>query len=60
MSEKYNLPWYRILKADGSIALARGAGFEVQAGLLQKEGVEVSKDGRVDLEKYLWRPKLPN
>ena len=55
LSEKHKLPWYRILKVDGSIALESGAGAELQAELLQKEGVEVSANGRVDLEKYLWR-----
>jgi len=54
-SEKHNLPWYRILKVDGSIALEKGAGAELQAELLQKEGVAVSKEGCVDLEKYGWR-----
>ena len=52
MSEKYNLPWYRILKVNGFIALESGAGAELQAALLRKEGVEVSDHGRVDLIKY--------
>ena len=52
MSEKYNLPWYRILRADGSIALESGAGAELQAELLMNEGVTVSTGGKVDLEKY--------
>jgi len=54
MSEKYSLPWYRILKADGTIALESGAGAELQAELLRKEGVKVSDKGAVDLEKFLW------
>ncbi|MCL2832943.1 MAG: MGMT family protein [Treponema sp.] len=54
-SEKHDLPWYRILKADGSIALPEGAGAELQKELLSKEGVLVSKEGRVDLEKFGWR-----
>ena len=52
LSEKYELPWYRILRADGFIALQSGAGAELQAELLQKEGVKVSKEGRVDFDKY--------
>jgi len=55
MSRKYNLLWYRILKADGSIALEKGAGAELQAELLRKEGVKISEEGCVDFEKYLWR-----
>ena len=52
LSEKHNLPWYRILRADGSIALESGAGAELQAELLMNEGVTVSTGGKVDLEKY--------
>ena len=52
MSEKHNLPWYRILRADGSIALKSCAGAELQMELLRKDGVEVSSEGRVDLGKY--------
>ena len=53
MSEKHNLPWYRIIKADGTIALEEGAGRELQIALLRKEGVEVTDKGHVDLKKYL-------
>jgi methylated-DNA-protein-cysteine methyltransferase-like protein len=52
MSEKHKLPWYRILRVDGSIALEKGAGAELQMELLRREGVEVSSEGQVDLEKY--------
>jgi methylated-DNA-protein-cysteine methyltransferase-like protein len=53
LSEKHNLPWYRILRADGSIAL-EGEGAKLQAELLRKEGIEVSKEYRVDFHKYGW------
>ena len=52
MSEKYDLPWYRVIKADGSIALKEGAGRELQITLLRNEGVEVSDDGRVDEQAH--------
>jgi len=52
LSEKHKLPWYRILRADGFIALENGAGRELQVALLRDEGVEVSDQGRVNLEKY--------
>ena len=48
MSEKYDLPWYRILKADGSIALEEGAGKELQISLLRKEGVKITDTGQAD------------
>ena len=52
MSEKYRLPWYRIIKADGFIALESGLGKEEQIRLLRAEGVEVTDDGWVDLKVY--------
>ena len=52
MSEKHNLPWHRIIRSDGKIALGEGEGRELQIKLLRKEGVKVSPNGKVDLEKY--------
>lgn len=58
------LPWHRVLHANGSIALPRGSrGFREQSRRLRAEGVEV-RDGRVpmsafgldhDLDRALWR-----
>jgi len=53
-SEKKALPWHRILRKDGTIALPRGAGFELQGKLLRREGVAVSRDGRVDMARFAW------
>jgi len=52
MSEKYNLPWYRIIRSNGSIALAEGEGRELQIKLLRREGVKVSESGKVDISRY--------
>ena len=52
MSEKYNLPWHRIIRADGYMALENYRGGDLQAELLRAEGVKVSKTRRVDLGKY--------
>ena len=52
MSEKFKLPWHRIVRADGSIALDEGAGRELQTELLRSEGVEVSPDGKIDLGQF--------
>jgi methylated-DNA-protein-cysteine methyltransferase-like protein len=46
LSEKYDLPWHRIIRADGSIALRE------QITLLRSEGVKVSPTGRVDMERF--------
>lgn len=57
------LPWYRVLRASGHIAMPPGSrGFREQCRLLRAEGVEV-KNGRValsafgldaDLDRALW------
>jgi methylated-DNA-protein-cysteine methyltransferase-like protein len=52
MTESQNLPWHRIIRSDGHIALPEGGGFELQIALLRSEGVEVSGTGRVDLLRF--------
>ena len=52
LSEKYDLPWHRVIRSNGTIALEEGSGKELQIELLRREGVEVTEDGRVDLERY--------
>jgi len=54
MSEKYNLPWHRVIRSNGSIAL-EGEGRELQITLLRGEGVEISADGKIDMERFGWR-----
>jgi methylated-DNA-protein-cysteine methyltransferase-like protein len=46
------LPWFRVLRASGHIALPPGSrGFREQCRLLRAEGVEV-KNGRVPLSRF--------
>jgi methylated-DNA-protein-cysteine methyltransferase-like protein len=52
MSRGQNLPWHRVIRADGKIGLPEGAGREDQIILLRNEGVEVSDAGKVDMSKY--------
>lgn len=53
-SEKYRLPWQRVIGADGRISLPPGKGFLEQRRLLRKEGVGVASSGRVDLTVFRW------
>jgi methylated-DNA-protein-cysteine methyltransferase-like protein len=55
--ESEGLPWHRILSARGVISLPAARGGREQARLLRADGVRVGPGGRVDLEKYRWRPK---
>ena len=51
-SEKYRLPWHRVVNSQGTISLPRDDGFEIQRALLLDEGVSVDPDGRIDLSIY--------
>ena len=53
-SRKENLPWHRVINSRGSISLPVGRGFEEQKLLLEREGIRVDEDGRIDLARYLW------
>jgi methylated-DNA-protein-cysteine methyltransferase-like protein len=50
------LPWHRIISAQGRIAL-KGEGLKQQRRLLRKEGVVVAPDGRIALARFGWQPK---
>ena len=54
-SNKYNLPWHRIINNNGRISLKPGQGYEIQKVLLEREGVIFDKNDVIDLRKYLWR-----
>jgi len=51
-SEKYDLPWYRVIRSNGSIAVKNDKKKELQIQLLREEGVEVSPDGFVDMSRF--------
>jgi methylated-DNA-protein-cysteine methyltransferase-like protein len=50
-------PWHRVVNARGAISLPPGGGGDVTQRLrLEREGVRFDARGRVDLERYGWRP----
>lgn len=53
-SDKYQLPWQRVIGAAGRISLPPGNGFVEQRRLLRHEGVKVDDRGRIDLKIYRW------
>jgi len=59
LSRRERLPWHRVINGAGFISLPRGAGFEEQKALLEAEGIRVREDGRIDMKKHLWVPRLP-
>jgi methylated-DNA-protein-cysteine methyltransferase-like protein len=57
LGEHGNVPWQRVINAKGRVSPRSEPGFDaVQRGLLEREGVAFGTDGRVDLERYRWRP----
>jgi methylated-DNA-protein-cysteine methyltransferase-like protein len=52
MSRKYDLPWWRIVRKDGRIALTDIDGKNLQRSLLEQEGVGFLEPYRVDLSKF--------
>jgi len=53
-----DLPWYRVLRSDGRIALPPGSrGFREQVRRLAAEGV-LAHNGRVDMTRYGWERNL--
>jgi len=55
MSRNYDLPWWRIVKKDGSIALGDAEGQDLQRQLLESEGIEFGERGRIDMARFGFR-----
>lgn len=61
-SKAHNLPWQRILNAQGKISFpVSSRSYKKQKSLLQKEGIRFPDGGRIDLARYQWqkKPKVP-
>lgn len=53
-----DVPWHRVINAQGKISLPAGSDAgRAQRRRLQAEGI-VFRGGRVDLERFRWRPSL--
>ena len=56
-TEKYDLPWQRVVNRHGYISTSCFDHLkEAQRALLRDEGIEVSDEFVVDLDKYGWFP----
>jgi methylated-DNA-protein-cysteine methyltransferase-like protein len=54
-----DVPWQRVINHVGYISIG-GLGALRQAELLEEEGVEVSEELTVDLDRYLWDGLMPH
>ena len=58
LPEGSGVPWHRIINAQGGISLRMEPGHEnLQQFLLEEEGVEFDRPGRVSLERFGWKPR---
>lgn len=56
--EPENIPCYRVVNRFGEVSKAFAFGGEnMQINLLRADGIEVSDEGKVSLEDYLWDGK---
>lgn len=56
LSDKYKLPWHRVVNSKGYIAIKDYEGHFLQKMMLVNEGVEFSEDQYIDLKKYQYYP----
>jgi methylated-DNA-protein-cysteine methyltransferase-like protein len=53
--EYADIPWQRVVNSQGRISIQnREFDAQLQAQLLRSEGVEVSEDLRINLDRFLW------
>lgn len=50
------IPWHRVINAQGKISLNLEMGGAVQRKLLEQEGVVFSEAGVISLRQYQWQP----
>lgn len=51
------LPWHRVINAQGKISFPENhPGFSLQKQRLLDEGVAFTKNGKINLSVYLWKP----
>jgi methylated-DNA-protein-cysteine methyltransferase related protein len=51
-TQKYALPWHRVVNSRGGISLKPQKGYELQIKLLKKEGIVFDKKNCIDLKKF--------
>jgi methylated-DNA-protein-cysteine methyltransferase-like protein len=52
-----DIPWHRVINAKGEISYStlRYGGDDLQRALLEREGIKFSREGKINLRKYLWK-----
>jgi len=58
MSDKYNLPWHRVINSKGEIGFKDLNSFTLQKLFLTDEGIEFIDDNKIDLNRFRFNPKV--
>lgn len=56
MSEKYNLPWHRVINAKGELGIGNPDLLAVQVFALEREGITITGGNQVNLTRYQYIP----
>lgn len=54
MSEKYGLPWHRVINSKGEIGFSDTEMYNNQKELLESEGIKFNTERSLPLKRYLW------
>lgn len=54
MTNKYNLPWHRIINSKGKLSIKDPIGFIEQKTLLEAEGIHFKNEDTIDMSIYMW------
>ena len=56
-SRKYHLPWHRVISSNGKLSMKSIEDKQYHKKLLELEGIKFLDNFKINLEKYLWKPK---
>ncbi|WP_408006312.1 MGMT family protein [Pseudalkalibacillus sp. A8] len=57
MSQRYGLPWHRVINAKGEVAIQDEEHNNEQMAALKQEGIQFNKQNKVDLSLYRYDPE---
>jgi methylated-DNA-protein-cysteine methyltransferase related protein len=54
-----SVPWHRVINSRGTISTRNEPDMipDLQQALLESEGISFDAEGKIDLQKYLWKAK---
>jgi methylated-DNA-protein-cysteine methyltransferase related protein len=55
MSEKYHLPWHRVINSKGEIGFKDDEMFYTQKMMLEEEGIKFTSNKSISLDEFQWK-----